>query len=127
MSGMILRLGLGAEELAWAAIFILAPISGVYYPIAVLPSWLQSVAWAIPSAHVFEGMRGAGDGVFRWDHFRAQWRERRLPRARRRVSPGRAQRHNRGTLLQMGSSARAATRAAAGGKAPQWTTDRHRN
>ena len=32
MSGMILRLGLGAEELAWAAIFILAPVSGVYYP-----------------------------------------------------------------------------------------------
>jgi ABC-2 type transport system permease protein len=58
MSGLILRLGLGAEELAWAAIFILAPVSGVYYPIAVLPSWLQVIAFAIPSAHVFEGMRG---------------------------------------------------------------------
>ncbi len=72
MSGMILRLGLGAEELAWAAIFVIAPISGVYYPIAVLPSWLQSVAWLTPSAHVFEGMRGVMvDGTFRWDHFRA--------------------------------------------------------
>ncbi len=55
MSGMIMRLGLGAEELAWAAIFIVAPISGVYYPIAVLPGWMQAIAWATPSAHVFEG------------------------------------------------------------------------
>jgi ABC-2 type transport system permease protein len=71
MSGVILRLGLGAEELAWAAIFVIAPVSGVYYPIAVLPSWLQSIAWAMPSAHVFEGMRGVLlDGTFRWEHFR---------------------------------------------------------
>ena len=70
MSGMILRLGLGAEELAWAAIFVIAPVSGVYYPISVLPSWLQAIAWAIPSAHVFEGMRSVLlQGVFRWDHF----------------------------------------------------------
>ena len=53
MSGVILRLGLGAEELAWAAIFILAPVSGVYYPISVLPSWLQPIALAHPfGAHV---------------------------------------------------------------------------
>jgi ABC-2 type transport system permease protein len=70
MSGMILRLGLGAEELAWAAIFVIAPVSGVYYPISVLPSWLQAIAWGIPSAHVFEGMRSVLlHGTFRWDHF----------------------------------------------------------
>ncbi len=70
MSGAILRLGLSAEELAWAAIFIIAPVSGVYYPISVLPSWLTPVALAIPSSHVFEGMRALLlDGVFRWDHF----------------------------------------------------------
>ncbi len=57
VSGMVLRYGMGAESLAWAAIFLLQPISGVYYPIAILPGWLQPVAWALPSAHVFEGMR----------------------------------------------------------------------
>jgi ABC-2 type transport system permease protein len=57
VSGMVLRWGLGAEELAWAAIFLLAPVSGVYYPISVLPSWLQPVAHAVPASHVFEGMR----------------------------------------------------------------------
>ncbi len=58
VSAMILRWGLGAEELAWAAIFLFAPVSGVYYPIAVLPVPLQFVARALPSSYVFEGMRG---------------------------------------------------------------------
>jgi len=59
VSGMVLRWGLGAEELAWAAIFLLAPVSGVYYPIAVLPEWLQPVAYGVPASYVFEGMREA--------------------------------------------------------------------
>jgi ABC-2 type transport system permease protein len=57
VSGMVLRWGLGAEELAWAAIFLLAPVSGVYYPIAVLPGWLQTIAHVVPTSYVFEGMR----------------------------------------------------------------------
>jgi ABC-2 type transport system permease protein len=70
VSGMVLRWGLGAEELAWAAIFMLAPISGVYYPIGVLPHWLQGVAWAVPASHVFEGMREVlMQHVFNWNHF----------------------------------------------------------
>jgi ABC-2 type transport system permease protein len=70
VSGLILRWGLGAEELAWAAIFIIAPVSGVYYPIGVLPGWLQAVAAMLPSAQVFEGMRSVLlEGVFRWDRF----------------------------------------------------------
>lgn len=70
VSALILRTGLGAEELAWAAIFLIAPVSGVYYPIAVLPPWLQWIANALPSAHVFEGMRALLlQGTFRWDYF----------------------------------------------------------
>ena len=57
MSGLILRFGLGAESLAWAAIFALAPLSAIYYPVAALPAWLQPVTWCLPSAYVFEGMR----------------------------------------------------------------------
>jgi len=49
VSAMILRWGLGAEELAWAAIFLFAPVSGVYYPIAVLPAVMQWIAWCLPS------------------------------------------------------------------------------
>jgi len=57
VTGLVLRYGLGAESLAWVSIFALAPLSGIYYPIAVLPDWLQPVAWLLPSSHVFEGMR----------------------------------------------------------------------
>ncbi|MGH6912883.1 MAG: ABC transporter permease [Geminicoccales bacterium] len=54
---LILRHGLGAESLAWLIVFALAPLSGVYYPIDTLPGWLQPVSWALPTSHVFEGMR----------------------------------------------------------------------
>lgn len=68
MSAMLIRFGLAAESFAWASIFVLAPVCGVYYPIAVLPHWLQLVAWALPPTHVFEGMRAVViDGVFRAD------------------------------------------------------------
>ena len=65
---LVLRFGLGAESLAWVAIFAFAPISAVYYPVSTLPEWLQVVAWCTPSAYVFEGMRSVFiDGVFRTD------------------------------------------------------------
>ena len=65
---LVLRFGLGAESLAWVAIFAFAPISAVYYPVSTLPEWLQIVAWCTPSAYVFEGMRSVFiDGVFRTD------------------------------------------------------------
>jgi ABC-2 type transport system permease protein len=65
---MVLRYGLGAESLAWVALFAFAPISCVYYPVATLPESVQWLAWSTPSAYVFEGMRAVMvDGVFRWD------------------------------------------------------------
>jgi ABC-2 type transport system permease protein len=57
VAGIVMRYGLGAESIAWVAIFALQPLSGVYYPVSVLPGWLQPVAWALPSSHVFEGLR----------------------------------------------------------------------
>lgn len=89
-AGVMLRYGLGAEELAWSLAFLLLPLTCVYYPLAALPDWLQPVALALPPTHVFEGMRtillehrfdasdlwwalglnavylAAGYGVFRW-------------------------------------------------------------
>jgi ABC-2 type transport system permease protein len=34
-------------------------VSGVYYPIAVLPTWLQPVAYLSPATYMLEGMRAA--------------------------------------------------------------------
>jgi ABC-2 type transport system permease protein len=57
ITALILRFGQGAENLAWFLIFLVAPVSAVYYPVTVLPHWLQAIAWALPSTYVFEGMR----------------------------------------------------------------------
>jgi ABC-2 type transport system permease protein len=66
---ILIRWGLAAEGFAWAAMFIIMPIAGVYYPISALPHWLQPVAWALPSAYVFEGMRAIVlHGVVRGDY-----------------------------------------------------------
>jgi ABC-2 type transport system permease protein len=68
--GLILRHGMGAESLAWTVIFALAPVSCVYYPVSILPGWLQPVAWCLPQTYVFEGMRAVMfDHVFRTDYF----------------------------------------------------------
>jgi len=68
VSGFLLRHGLGAEELAWSFMFLLLPLCCVYYPVGVLPAWLQAVSWALPPTYVFEGLRAAlNDHVFRAD------------------------------------------------------------
>lgn len=69
VTALLLRVGLGGESLAWLVIFLLLPVSAVYYPVSVLPAWLHYVAWALPPAYVFEGMRAVlFEGVFRWDY-----------------------------------------------------------
>jgi ABC-2 type transport system permease protein len=68
VSGVLLRNGMGAESLAWTLMFVLMPLTCVYYPVSVLPDWLQGLAWALPPTYVFEGMRALLIGhVFRAD------------------------------------------------------------
>jgi ABC-2 type transport system permease protein len=65
-TGVVLRWGLGAESFAWLIAFVFLPLCCVYYPLATLPSWLQSVALALPPTHVFEGLRAIVlNGTFR--------------------------------------------------------------
>ncbi len=67
-SGVVLRNGLGAEGLVWSMMFVLLPVCAVFYPVSILPEFLQWVAWALPPTYVFEGMRAiVFDGVFRSD------------------------------------------------------------
>jgi ABC-2 type transport system permease protein len=57
VSGVLLRSGMGAEGLAWTLMFVGLPLNCVYYPVSVLPYWLQLIAWLLPPTYVFEGMR----------------------------------------------------------------------
>jgi len=66
--GLVIRHGLGAESLAFSVVILLMPLCCVYYPVWVLPTWLQPVAWMLAPTYVFEGMRGVLlDHVFRMD------------------------------------------------------------
>ena len=53
----LLRFGPSFENIAWASLFFLAPLGCIYYPIDVLPNWLQFVAKGLPLVHIFEEMR----------------------------------------------------------------------
>ena len=55
-SGLI-RFGPSFENIAWASLFFLAPLGCIYYPIEILPEWLQLIAKFLPLVHLFEEMR----------------------------------------------------------------------
>jgi ABC-2 type transport system permease protein len=57
LSALLFRYGLAVEWMAWMAGFILLPFTGAYYPITVLPEWLQYFSALLPPTYVFEGMR----------------------------------------------------------------------
>jgi ABC-2 type transport system permease protein len=61
-SALIMRWGQAAESLAWAVPFFIQPVAAVFYPVAILPSWLQPFAWCLPCTPVFEGMRAVING-----------------------------------------------------------------
>ena len=55
-SGLV-RFGPSFENIAWASLFFLAPLGCIYYPIEILPGWLQIIAKLLPLVHIFEEMR----------------------------------------------------------------------
>lgn len=65
---LVLRLGKGAEVLAWGLAFIFMPLSAVFYPVSVLPDPVETAARFWPASYVFEGMREVlVGGRLRWD------------------------------------------------------------
>jgi ABC-2 type transport system permease protein len=55
---ILLRFGPSAEWFIWPIPAVLSPFVGVYYPIAVLPGWMQFIGRLVPLSYVFEGARG---------------------------------------------------------------------
>jgi len=55
-SGLV-RFGPSFENIAWASLFFLAPLGCIYYPVEILPEWLQIIAKLLPLVHIFEEMR----------------------------------------------------------------------
>lgn len=61
-TGMMLRYGPASEWLVWPIPAILSPFVGVFYPLAVLPEWMQGVSKALPPSYVFENIRAIAAG-----------------------------------------------------------------
>lgn len=59
---VVLRFGPAAEWLVWPIPAILSPFACVFYPLSVLPDWMQWVAQALPPAYVFENIRTIMNG-----------------------------------------------------------------
>jgi ABC-2 type transport system permease protein len=58
VAGLMVRYGSRVQVFAWGAAFLIQPISGVFYPVDVLPQPIPALARLNPAAYVFEGMRG---------------------------------------------------------------------
>ena len=57
VSSGLIRFGPAFENIAWATLFLLAPLGCIYYPIEILPNWLQIIAKSLPLVHIFEEVR----------------------------------------------------------------------
>lgn len=55
--GIVLRFGSGAEALAWGILFMVMPLSGIFYPVKALPAVLRPIAVALPTTHAFAAGR----------------------------------------------------------------------
>ncbi len=53
----LLRFGPAFENTAWSSLFLLAPLGCVYYPLSILPEWLQVLAKILPLVYIFEEAR----------------------------------------------------------------------
>ncbi len=53
----LLRYGPAFENIAWSSLFLLAPLGCVYYPLSILPDWLQMLAKGLPLVYIFEEAR----------------------------------------------------------------------
>ena len=53
----LLRFGPAFDNIAWSSLFLLAPLGCVYYPLSILPDWLQILAKWLPLVYIFEEIR----------------------------------------------------------------------
>lgn len=54
ISGIILRYGSKVQTLAWTLVWVLSPFSAIYYPLSILPDWVQKISLFVPTSYVFE-------------------------------------------------------------------------
>jgi ABC-2 type transport system permease protein len=56
-TALVLRFGPAAEWFVWPIPAMLSPFASVFYPVATLPGWMQTIAYAMPPSYIFESLR----------------------------------------------------------------------
>lgn len=56
--GFIFRFGTRIQALAWGLIFLVQPLTAAFFPVNILPSPLQVIAYSLPPTYIFEAARG---------------------------------------------------------------------
>ena len=67
---LVLLFGTRAETSAWAAVNFIVMLSGIYYPVSILPGWAQGVAAGIPLTYFLDAFR---QGYGFEPHFAHAW------------------------------------------------------
>lgn len=57
--GLILRYGTRIQAMAWGLIFLFQPLTAAFFPVSVLPNWLQVISYSLPPTYIFEAARAA--------------------------------------------------------------------
>lgn len=57
VTSLILRFGTKVQMFAWTLVWIISPVSAIYFPVNVLPGWIQTISKFVPTSYVFEEMR----------------------------------------------------------------------
>ncbi len=67
--GLIFRYGTRIQALAWGIVFIFQPLTAVFFPVHILPDFMQKIAYALPPTFVFEAARAnVSSTVTNWNY-----------------------------------------------------------
>lgn len=68
--GVIFLYGTRIQALAWGLIFLFQPLVATFFPVRILPPFIQPVAYLLPPTYVFEAARGAlVSSKIDWNYF----------------------------------------------------------
>ena len=60
---LLIRFGTRMLALIWPVTFLVLPLCGNFFPVAVLPKAARCISYILPMAYAFEGVRGLVSGV----------------------------------------------------------------
>jgi ABC-2 type transport system permease protein len=61
--GLVFQFGTRIQALTWGTIFMLQPFCAVYFPVSVLPGFLQPIAYLFPATYFFEWIRALHEKI----------------------------------------------------------------